>query len=358
MPPYRKPLSPGGRPVRFSLRDSEARVASHGVANVRYGLKGGQDRVSSSPVPVAVTTAQDSPASSPWEVIRRDPKGSARQALAEFKRDRAAMAGAGLAFYWFLAIFPTLIAAVGILDLLSLGSTRETIRRLINLALPPSAASELTGALSGNGDEASASIVAIGIGLAVALWGASTGMAALQEGFDIAYDITKLRTFSQKRLRAFKMMAIAGVFGVIGLVVLAFGQALGETIQNELLRDWGGFTVLWDILRMAVVGACIVAVVATLYRLAPNREPPPLKWLAPGGAIAVAIVVVTSFGFSFYVKTFGSYASTYGSLAGVVVLVLWLYLTGLALLLGAEVNALLERKSQSSDGPGSAGGAP
>lgn len=282
---------------------------------------------------------------SPWALLKTDPKGVAKQTFAEFRRDRGPLAGAGLAFYWFLAIFPALIAAVGILDLLSLGVARGEIRRLINLALPPSAAQELTGVLGGAGDEATASIAAVAVGLAVALWGASTGMTALQEGFDVAYDISTVRSFARKRIGAFKLLGAAGLIGGLGIFVLAFGRPVGEAIQRNLLADWSGFMILWNTLRFGVAAVALVALVAVLYRFAPNRNPPPFRWLAPGGLVAVLIMAAVSAGFSFYVVTFGSYATTYGPLAGVIVLVLWLYLTAMALLLGAELNSLLERKS-------------
>lgn len=254
-----------------------------------------------------------------------------------------------MAFYWFLAIFPTLIAAVGILELLSLGAARSEISRIINLTLPPSAAEELTNITTRAGEQGSASVLAVAVGLAVALWGASTGMNALQEGFDVAYDITRIRSFAQKRVGAFKLLAATGALGGIGIVVLAFGGALGRAIQQNAVNGWEGFMVAWNAGRFGIAIAALVALVAVLYRYAPNRRPPPLKWLAPGGLIAVTIMGITSAGFSFYVVTFGSYASTYGPLAGVVVLVLWLYLTALALLFGAELNALLERRSRGEE---------
>lgn len=287
--------------------------------------------------------------SSPWRLLKRDPKGVFAEAAAEFKRDRAALAGAGLAFYWFLAIFPALIAAVAILELLSLGAAHIEIRRIIDIALPPSAAGELTNILSRAGEQGSASVIAATAGLAVALWGASTGLSALQEGFDVAYDISEIRSFAQKRIKAFKLLAISALLGGIGIFVLVFGGVLGRLIEQNFVTDWPGFMVVWNAMRFGIALSALVALVAVLYRYAPNRQPPPLKWLAPGGLIAVAIMAGTSAGFSAYVTTFGSYASTYGPLAGVVVLVLWLYLTALALLFGAELNALLERRSYDQD---------
>lgn len=286
---------------------------------------------------------------SPWRLLRGDPKGIFVEAAAEFKQDRATLAGAGLAFYWFLATFPALIAAVAILELLSLGAAQIEIRRIIDIALPPSAAGELTNILSRAGEQGSASVIAAAAGLAVALWGASTGLSALQEGFDIAYDISEIRSFTQKRLKAFKLLAVSALLGGIGIFVLAFGGILGRLIEHNFVDDWPGFMVAWNAMRFGIALSALVALVAVLYRFAPNRQPPPLKWLAPGGLIAVVIMAGTSAGFSVYVTTFGSYASTYGPLAGVVVLVLWLYLTALALLFGAELNALLERRSYDQD---------
>lgn len=325
----------------WSQRAPSGGYSEHsGSATAVTGARSAQRRAGDDP---------KSAVNSPWRLLKKDPKGVFAEAAAEFKRDRASLAGAGLAFYWFLATFPALIAAVAILELLSLGAAHIEIRRIIDIALPPSAAGELTNILNRAGEQSSASVVAATAGLAVALWGASTGLSALQEGFDVAYDIGEIRSFAQKRLKAFKLLAVSALLGGIGILVLAFGGTLGRLIEQNFVDDWPGFMAAWNAVRFGIALSALVALVAVLYRFAPNRRPPPLKWLAPGGLIAVAIMAGTSAGFSVYVTTFGSYASIYGPLAGVVVLVLWLYLTALALLFGAELNALLERRSYDED---------
>jgi membrane protein len=123
-----------------------------------------------------------------------------------------------------------------------------------------------------------------------------------------------------------------------------FGAPIGHALRDNLPFG-GAFVVLWTVVRWALGLAALTSLFATIYFLAPNRETPRWAWVSPGGILAAGIWLLASIGFSFYVSSFGKYAQTYGSLAGVVVLLLWLYLTALAVVLGGELNAELERQS-------------
>jgi len=289
---------------------------------------------------------------SPTDVPAQGWKATVKRTFGEFKRDRASMTAAGIAFYWFLALFPMLIAAVGILALI--GAPQSTINGIsdgVRSVLPGGAANVLTGAISNASSTAAhtAGLTAAIIGIVLALWSASSGMAAVQVGMDVAYDVPEDRTFVKKRAMSLALIGIAFVLGGIATALLVFGQPIGDAIDNALPLG-GGFAVVWTIVRWVLTILAVLTLFAVFYAWGPNRKTPSWKWLSPGGLVAVVIWLAASVGFSFYVSNFGgTYGKTYGSLAGVIVLVLWLYLTAIALMVGAELNGELEREKALRD---------
>ena len=289
---------------------------------------------------------------SPTELPAQGWKATLKRTFGEFKRDRASMTAAGIAFYWFLALFPMLIAAVGILALV--GAPQSTISGIeggVRNVLPGSAANVLTGAISNASSTAAhaAGLTAVVVGIALALWSASSGMAAVQVGLGVAYDVPEDRTFVKKRAMSLLLIGIALVLGGVATALLVFGRPIGDAIDNALPLG-GGFAVVWTVVRWALTILAVLTLFAVFYALGPNRKTPSWTWLTPGGLVAVVIWLAASVGFSFYVSNFGgTYGKTYGSLAGVIVLVLWLYLTAIALMVGAELNGELEREKALRD---------
>ncbi len=173
------------------------------------------------------------------------------------------------------------------------------------------------------------SLVATLLGVALALWSASAGMVGLQMGLDIAYDVESDRKFVKKRLVAFELLGAMAVLGGLATTLIVFGAPLGDALRGHLPFG-GAFIALWTVIRWTLGLIALTSLFAAIYYLAPNRETPSWAWVSPGGILAALIWLLASLGFSFYVSSFGKYAQTYGSLAGVVVLLLWLYLTALA----------------------------
>jgi membrane protein len=126
--------------------------------------------------------------------------------------------------------------------------------------------------------------------------------------------------------------------------MLVFGQPIGDAVRDDFPMG-GAFVLVWTAVRWAVAIVSVMVLFAAFYYLAPNRDSPKWAWVSPGGVVAAVVWLAASVGFSFYVSSFGSYAETYGSLAGVVVLLLWLFLSALAVMAGGELNAELERQS-------------
>lgn len=260
----------------------------------------------------------------------------------EIKADRVALMAGGVTFYAMLAIVPALIAAMTVWGLVS--DPVEVERQVTSFASQlPAGAADLIDSQVGRIAETSSTTLGwtLVVSLLAALWSASSGTKGLMNAINAAYDEPETRGFLKERGIAIALTVGAIFFALIlvGLiaVVPAVLGAVGLGAAAEYAITWGR----WPLLAIVLMGG-----LAVIYRFAPDREDPRWSWLTPGAVAAVLLWLVASVGFSVYVSSFGSYNETYGTMAGVVVLMLWLFLSSFAILVGAELNAEAERQTR------------
>ena len=177
------------------------------------------------------------------------------------------------------------------------------------------------------------------LAIALALWAASGGMGNLMTAISTAYDEEEKRSFIKKRGLALALTLGAIVFLIVMLGLVAVFPVLADLIDNGVVR------VLLQVVRWVLIAVLVAAALAVLYRVAPDRDATKMRWVSVGAVVATVLWLLASVGFSLYVANFGSYAKTYGAIAGIVVMLMWLWITSYAILLGAEINAESEQQT-------------
>ena len=268
----------------------------------------------------------------------------AKSAAGQMKSNRVSLAASAFAYRWFLAIFPIIIALLGVATLVTV--PRSVVVSLIHgvsKSLPSGAAQVFTVAISHTARRSGADLWTTVAASAVALWSATSGMVMVEEGLDMAYDLDKDRSFLAKRMVALPRLAAATVLGGAASALVIFGPQLGTLIKEASPFASSEFAVAWTILRWVGALALMTLLFSILYYVAPNQPRRRWRWTSPGALLATLLWALVSLGFSIYTSNFGSYGATYGAFAGVAILIFWLYLTGLAILVGGEVDAAIER---------------
>jgi membrane protein len=279
----------------------------------------------------------DKPTQIPWSGWKQILKRS----WAENKADNMPIISGGVAFFGFLAIFPALIAMISIYGLVA--SPATVARQVANLAknLPTSATELISTQLKSiTSNSGGALTVGLIVSILAAVWSASGGMSNLITAVNLAYDEVETRSFV--RLKA---TALALTVGGIVFVLIAFGLVAVVPVVLKALPLGVVGKVLAQIATYVVLLAVFAGSLAILYRVAPDRDAPRFRWVSLGSVIVTVVWAIVSVAFSFYVNNFGSYNKTYGAIAGVIVLMLWLYLTCYLVLLGAEINSEAEHQT-------------
>ncbi|HWR13902.1 MAG TPA: YihY/virulence factor BrkB family protein [Terriglobales bacterium] len=279
---------------------------------------------------------------SPWELGGLTVPQLGRRVWAEINGDDDVFGRAAeLAYFFFLALFPALIFATAVLGLMAgPGSElRQSLLDYLARAMPPSA-SELvrqtldqTTQASGGGK--------LSFGILAALWSASAGMAAIMDTLNIAYEVEESRPWWKKRSVAIALTIGVTALTLISLAVILFGGNIADFVSQHVGLG-GALTVTWKVVQWPLALVCLSVVFAMVYYFAPNVEQRTWHWVTPGAVIGMVLWLAASFVFRVYLHFFNSYSATYGALGAVIILLLWFYITGLAILIGGEINSVIE----------------
>ena len=249
--------------------------------------------------------------------------------------DRAAE----LAYYVAFALLPTLLFLTALLGLVPVPDLMPQLMRYTDRVLPGDAASLIKKTLAEVVRGASGGLVSLGA--LAALVGASSGMLSIMKALNVAYGITDDRSWWRKRLIAIELTLTFALFALTALLLLVFGARLGETIGG-FVGLGPSFTLAWKLAQLPVVILLLLTGLTLVYYLAPATDRA-WSWITPGSAFAVGSWILMSLGLRFYVEYFGYYNTTYGSIGGLILLMLWLYWSGVALLVGAEIDSTIEQ---------------
>ncbi len=271
----------------------------------------------------------------------------AKRVWSEINEDEVFGRAAQLSYYFLLALFPLLLFLTALLGYFvgEDSQLRENLFGYLGSVLPAAATQlvvttvqEITES-SGGGK--------ISFGILAALWAASNGMGAICDSLNVAYEVKETRPWWKSRLVAISLTVALAVLIISALVLVLYGHDIAGAIARQF-RLGDAFEWTWAILQYPIVIGFVMFGFGLIYYFAPNLKEKHWKWITPGTFIGVILWLIVSFGFSLYLNYFDSYSKTYGSLGAVIILMLWFYLTGAAILIGGEINSEIENAAAES----------
>jgi membrane protein len=279
------------------------------------------------------------------DIHKRSWKYVAKKSFREFLDDHATDLAAALTYYGVLSVFPALLAFVSLVGIF--GDPERTTNALLRLGggfVPEDTQTAIRGLLE-NLTQSGASGFALIVGILVALWSASAYVGAFSRAMNTIYEIDEGRPFWKLRPMMLVVTVITIVAAVVAAVLVATGGPVARQI-GDLLGLGDAFVAVWDVLRWVLLAIIAIALIAVLYYATPNVKQPKFRWMSVGALIALIVWAIASVAFGIYAANFASYNETYGSIGGVIVFLLWVWISNLALIFGAEVDAELERGRQ------------
>ena len=272
------------------------------------------------------------------------------RAFKEFLEDNGTMLASALAYSTFFAIPAVLLLAVGVFTLVAGPQTISTLMAHFSHVMPGQATSLLGGSLQRLDQQPSTGITMTIVGFLLALWATTGAMTTYMTALNLAYERKDGRSFIRKRLVAVELVAVIGVAFLLVAVLLIFGPALEHPVAAHAGPVSGAIGWIWWVATWPILVFGLLAAFATLLYLGPDVAHPRWRFITPGSVFATVVWLAVSGGFAFYTASFGSYNKTWGSLAAVIIMLTWLWLAGIALLLGAEINAEAERSRELREG--------
>ncbi|MFE9396422.1 YihY/virulence factor BrkB family protein [Streptomyces flavidovirens] len=285
---------------------------------------------------------RDAPGS-PTQLGKKSWGAVLKRTAAEFKDDELTDRAAALTYYGILALFPALLVLVSILGIAGASATKSILDNIAKLT-PGSARNIITGAVeqlqaSGSG---TGSILAI-VGLLGALWSASGYVAAFIRTSNAVYDVPEGRPVWKLTPLRLVLTLVLMILACVSALIVVFSGGLAKQLGTTLGIGDSALNV-WSIAKWPVLVVLVTIMIALLYWASPNARGRGFKWVTPGSFLALVIWMIASAGFALYVANFGSYNKTYGTLAGVIIFLVWLWITNLAILLGLEFDAEMTRE--------------
>jgi len=278
------------------------------------------------------------------DITKRSWKFILKKTMREFSKDQCLDLAAALTFYAVLALFPAILALVSLLSIFGQGSQGIDAMMGVVKDVAPGAADTMQGVVTQLSQSHSGGLALI-VGLLGALWSASGYIGAFGRAMNRVYEIDEGRPFYKLRPTMLLVTLVAVVLAALVGIGLVVSGPVAEAIGSAVGLGDTAVTV-WNIVKWPVILAVVVVVVAILYYATPNIKQPKFRWISVGAGVAVVVWILASLGFALYVANFSNYNRTYGSLAGVIAFLLWLWITNLALLFGAEIDAEIERGRQ------------
>jgi len=277
-----------------------------------------------------------------WKFGGLTPYNLVKRTYAEIGKDDVFGHSAELSYYFLLALFPALLFMITILGFMA-GPGSELRNQLMSYMarVMPGSAADLVSKTLNEIHQNSSALKAL-FGAVTALWAATGGIDAISKTLNIAYDLQETRSYVRKKLTSLGLTFGLAILIIGALALLAFGGQIGEFVAAKVgLGE--AFTLVWKILQWPVAFGAMFLAFSLIYYFAPNMKEPQWYWITPGAAVGVVLWIMASLGFSLYLKFFNSYSKTYGSLGAVIILMLWFYLTGMAILIGGEVNSEISK---------------
>lgn len=272
-----------------------------------------------------------------------------KRTLAEFTKDKCTHLAAALTYYALLSLFPALLALVSTLGLFGQGpQTVDALLGIVESAGGAGVADTLREPLTGLAESPGAGLAFV-TGLLGALWSASGYVTAFAHSMNVIYEVEEGRPIWKLRPVMLAITVVLLLIAMIMVLLLIISGPIAEAIGEALGLGEVAVTV-WSIAKWPVLVVFAVLLIAVLYHATPNVKQPKMRWISPGGIVGLVMLAIASLGFFFYVANFSNYDATYGSIGGIIVLLLWLWIVNLALLFGAEFDAELERGRQLQGG--------
>lgn len=275
-------------------------------------------------------------------------KELAVRTLKEAWADNSLNLAAQLAFYFFLALFPALLFLVSLISFLPIHGLMDSITAMLSRVAPGDVITIVQDQILQIATDNNGGLLTLG--MLGTVWSMSSGMDAIINTLNVAYDVQESRPWWRTKLTAIALTLALAVFIVLSMTLVLVGPTLGEK-----MAEWFGlgaaFAFAWKIVQWPIVFSMVAFAVAIIYYYAPDAEQDWI-WITPGSVLATLLWILISLGFKFYISNFTSYNATYGAIGGVIVLMLWFYVSGLAVIIGAELNAEIEHASPYGKDPG------